>query len=63
MTHEEKFRSLLVEWGITPYTYDIESTHRVVLAAREGNVDGYMGFEAIFDFNDDGSFSNVGVWE
>lgn len=66
MTHEQRFRELLAAWGIIPSTNEMEwdlSEHRVVLAAREGNVEGYMGFGCIVEFNDDGSFKDMGVWE
>jgi hypothetical protein len=35
----------------------------VVLAAYEGGVDGYNGFHARFDFDTDGNFKTLGIWE
>lgn len=65
-THEERFRALLAEWDIEPCTDPSEvdqDEHRVSLAARYGNVRGYGGFLAVFNFNEDGSFEDMGVWE
>lgn len=67
MTHKERFLELLEEWGIEPCTdsdyVNQDNPNSISLVALHGNVKGYGGFVADFDFNEDGSFKEMGVWE
>lgn len=35
----------------------------VTLYSQKGNVEGYYDFYCRFDFDNDGNFKSVGVWE
>lgn len=59
MTDREKLLALLREWKIQPV---LENT-TVTLEAQFGNVLGYSGFAADFQFDESGKFESVGVWE
>jgi hypothetical protein len=66
MTDKDKVIALLKELGIgyaDRYGETFETTNDIYLIAGEGNVDGYGGFCATFEFNEDGSFKKLGIWE
>lgn len=75
MTDKEKLQSLFSEFGIGYFSDDDaqidvmygETSHAVFLenpiAGRNEKIDGYGGFYARFNFDDDGKFVNVGLFE
>lgn len=63
-TQREKLLALLEEFGITPAPNDEpEDETSVQLQAKVGGVAGWNGFVCYFNFDDEGNFVNVGVWE
>lgn len=60
----ELFNDFGIIYSVNPNTYRLDvTTNDIVLEAREGNVEGYSGFQCVFTFNEDGSFKSVGVWQ
>lgn len=59
MTDKEKLESLLAEFGV-----GFEQENNEIIC-REGRtmVAGYCMFFTLFDFNEDGSFKEMGAWE
>ncbi len=59
MTDKEKLEGLLTEFGI-----EFEKVNGEILC-REGcaKITGYCMFFTLFDFNEDGSFKEMGAWE
>lgn len=43
--------------------FDDGEEYFVVLAAKTGNVQGFKGFYSTFEFDDDGTFKSLGLWE
>jgi hypothetical protein len=65
-TDKERLIELLDSFGITPSANEglgDLAQHVVTLRAGEGGIKGYRDFVADFEFNPDGSFKDVGVWE
>lgn len=58
-TDREKMTSLLDEWGVH-YT---EDQGDIVLEAQTEKVMGYIGFETLIMFDEDGSFLNFDIGE
>lgn len=64
MTHREKLLALLEEFGITPHpASEWDMPEAVFLVQGHGNFQGYGGFYALFDFDEDGKFIEAGAWE
>lgn len=74
MNDREALEALLRRFGLEPYTeeldpaaYDAEAravwARRICLAAGHGGVNGYGGFEATFEFDADGNFKSLSIWE
>jgi hypothetical protein len=64
MTDKQKFLELLASWQV-PHTETVDSDcDSISLEAwSHEKIEGYCGFMAIFNFNKDGSFLKIGVWE
>ena len=69
MTDRQRLIDLLDNWGVgyrhAP-SLDLKEEPDegdVVIEAYLGNVEGYSGFYTVFEFNDDGTFRSVGIWE
>lgn len=62
ITDRDKLLGLLNDFGITPKN-DPDHPDWVRLEEGHGNVTGYYDFYAIFKFDSDGEFTEVGVWE
>lgn len=60
MTDHERLIELLTSFGIEP---DQGKPGFVTLRAKQGNVEGYMGFLCQFAFDSDGKFLDVSIWE
>ncbi len=60
MTDNEKLGQLLAEFGIEPCE---SRENAVVIMAGDGGVRGYMGFYALFKFDESGKFVSVGIFE
>lgn len=63
MSDEHALLALLDGFGLAPQIEAAEDQTTVRLAAREGGVDGYSGFACEFEFDKDGKFVRVVVWE
>ncbi len=58
-TDKERVVELFESLGIEPSVCD----GSVSIWGQEGGVRGYSGFSCEFEFNSDGSFKKVGIWE
>ena len=70
MTDIEKFKALCQEFGLAPEVTVEEGKFRqpagyttMTFEKPQPKVEGYASSLASFEFNPDGSFSCVGVWE
>jgi hypothetical protein len=69
MTDREALEDLLHRFGLTPSDRkdDVDGNattpDRVVLEAKVGGVAGYRGFCAVFEFDADGKFEALGLYE
>lgn len=65
MSDKNKLLALLTEFGVEPKISEgfINGQTEVCLAAHEGGVIGYTGFECVFTFDENDKFIDVGVWE
>ena len=63
MTDEQAFLELMKRFEIAPRHF-VDGPHsRWSLEAERGGVKGYGGFVCDFDFDGDGKFISVGIWE
>lgn len=62
MTDKERLLALLDDFGLAP-TPVLTEPNDVILRAGHGGVEGYVGFECVFEFDADGKFHHVRVWE
>lgn len=62
-THLEKFKEMLVSIGYTPELEVEGNKTMITLSSNRDKVHGYMGFVAHFEFKEDGSLDNVGIYE
>jgi hypothetical protein len=67
LTDRQALEQLLTRFGLTPATTDkAEEWNQlgaVCLAAKQGGVEGYDGFITVFQFDADGKFQSVHLWE
>jgi hypothetical protein len=65
MTDREALLALLERFGLAPATEFLEYDEPDVIELRvdQGNVKGYMSFHAIFDFDENGKFRELSLWE
>lgn len=67
MTDREALEELLRRFGLTPAVdkiyQDQAEENDVVLTAKLGGVEGYLGFFAAFQFDDDGKFKRLDIAE
>lgn len=64
MTDRQALKALLDRFGLIPYADEPDASDEVVvLEAKRGNVSGYSGFVARFEFDSDGKFQSLGIWE
>lgn len=65
-TDKEKVIGLLTELGIG-FTKDVDyfdsSISNVVIDSDSASAEGYAGFYTVFEFDDDGKFQVIGIWE
>lgn len=61
-TDKEKFIALMSEFGLAP-TEDVDDTINYTFEKPQPKVIGYASSVAIFSFELDGSFKEVGVWD
>lgn len=60
MTDLEKVKELLTALDITFY----EKNLQLIVEAKEGKkVKGYLGFFTEFNFDEEGKFIDLGIWE
>ncbi len=59
-TDREKLEELLKLFGVGTTT---EGENSIEIMAGDTKVKGYSGFYASFNFDKDGKFETVGVWE
>lgn len=64
-TDYEKLKMLFNEFGINYDSYIENNKHIISLQApdKKGKINGYIGFTAIFNFNQHDKFLDVGIWE
>lgn len=68
-TDREALLALLDRFGLLPYPGKVDGIVRpendpdVVLMAKEGGTIGYRGFYAAFEFDEDGKFQQLGIYE
>lgn len=62
MTDKEKLIALLTEFGV-----DFEQTRKVAddlsSPGKSIKVEGHLGFYTLYEFNNDGSFKEMGAYE
>lgn len=71
MTDREKLLALLDEWGVgyngkyaERNRFDsIDFDRDVMVCAGDTKIDGYSNFFAVFEFEPDGTFRQITVWE
>lgn len=64
LTDREKFLALMRDFEIEPEQKETTRKHPVIsLIAEEGGVQGYSGFTTDFEFDEEGKFVSVHVWE
>lgn len=56
---KERLTDLLTSFGVGFQ----ENPDHVTLEAKQGGVQGYVGFECCFSFDDEGHFTEVSVYE
>lgn len=65
-TDKEKVIGLLTELGIG-FTEDVpyhdRRTSNIIIDSDSASAEGYAGFYTVFEFDDDGKFQVVGIWE
>ena len=59
MNDRDKLTTLLDDFGIG---YELKGSE-VVCNANEGGVKGYISFIAVWSFDPDGKFIEMGIWE
>lgn len=70
-TQRDRLLALLADFGIEPAVagtvrrgaFHVAEGEEVLLEAHHGNVDGYSGFFARFEFDEAGKFESLSVWE
>lgn len=66
MTDKEALMELLKRFNLEPIANDEEhvpARNEVILEAKHGNVEGYDGFVAVFDFDEHDKFVDLSLWE
>jgi hypothetical protein len=67
MTDREEFLALISKWGLVPDKHNemcVSFTVNGSLKVREETkVTGYFDFIAEFDFDSEGKFKELGIWE
>ena len=63
MTHLEQFKAMLISIGYNPEVVVEDGKQMITLSSNQDKVHGYMGFVAHFEFKEDGSLDNVGIYE
>ena len=63
MTHLEQFKEMLISIGYE-LEIEVEGNKQVItLSSNRDKVHGYTGFVATFEFKEDGSLDNIGIYE
>lgn len=62
-THLDQFKDMLISIGYNPEIKHDNDRLCITLSSNQENVHGYMGFVAHFEFNEDGSLNNIGIYE
>lgn len=60
MSDKEKLQTLFEEFGVG---FKCVDTNRVELEEGEPKIGGYSGFYTVFNFDKDGNFIGVRLWE
>lgn len=65
MSHLEQFKTMLLSIGYEAEIITEDNKQMITLSGGDKNskVHGYMGFVAHFEFKEDGSLDNVGIYE
>lgn len=63
MTHIEQLKAMLISIGYNPEVVVEDGKQMITLSSNRDKVHGYMGFVAHFEFKEDGSLDNVGIYE
>lgn len=63
MTHIEQLKAMLISIGYNPEVVVEDGKQMITLSSNGDKVHGYIGFVAHFEFKEDGSLDNVGIYE
>lgn len=63
MTHIEQLKAMLISIGYNPEVVVEGNKQSIAIASNGGKVHGYLGFVADFQFKENGSLDNVGIYE
>ena len=63
MTHIEQLKAMLISIGYNPEVVVEDGKQMITLSSNLDKVHGYSGFVAHFEFKEDGSLDNVGIYE
>ncbi|MFC8686018.1 hypothetical protein [Brevibacillus porteri] len=63
MSDIKKLKSLLDEFGVGYRTIQKETKEYIVLDSGEKKINGYLDFYAEFEFDHDGKFVQIGIYE
>jgi len=66
MTDKERFLELFNSWGINPENHPEDNDTNcfyIFSHDNEEKIDGYAGFLTTFEFDDEGTFIRMGIWE
>jgi hypothetical protein len=59
----EKLKALLNEFGVEYSTEAVDDGVGIVCRSGADKVDGYCSFFVEFQFEEDGRFKKIGIWE
>jgi hypothetical protein len=62
-THLSNFVEMLQSIGYTPVLNIEENKISIEVSSNRDKVHGYTGFVAHFEFKEDGSLDNIGIYE
>lgn len=63
MTHLEQLKAMLISIGYNPEVVIEDGKQMITLSSNQDKVHGYIGFVAHFEFKEDGSLDNIGIYE
>jgi hypothetical protein len=63
LTHLQQLETMLKSIGYQVEIVSRNNKHEITITSNGENVTGYLGFVADFEFNEDGSLKNIGIYE